>query len=98
MKSLIEGANPDNQVAVVSATITDEIETVANNLMREPIRIQVSAEDMPKSGKVIHSFVKTDVRDKTDLLRGISHIKGIRALAFINNVNQVTDKRNEIEL
>ena len=57
--------------------------------MNDPLRIQVSAEDMPKKGKVIHSFVKTDIRDKTDLLRGISHLKGIRALAFINNVDQV---------
>ena len=89
VKNLIESAHPDRQIAVVSATITDEIEIVASKLMNDPLRIQVSAEDMPKQGKVIHSFVKTDIRDKTDLLRGLSHLKGIRALAFINNVDQV---------
>ena len=89
VKSLIEGAHSERQIAVVSATITDEIEVVASKLMNNPLRIQVSPEDMPKTGKIVHSYVKTDIRDKTDLLRGISHLKGIRALAFVNNVDQV---------
>lgn len=97
VKNLIEAANPDKQVIAVSATITDEIEVVANRFMIEPVRIRVSAEEMPKSGKVIHSFVKTEVRDKTDLLRGISHLKGIRALAFINNVDQLRMKEMKLK-
>ena len=97
VKNLIEAANPDRQVTVVSATITEEIEIVANKFMIDPIRIQVTAEEMPKSGKVIHSFVKTEVRDKTDLLRGLSHLKGIRALAFINNVDQLRMKEMKLQ-
>ena len=97
VKNLIEAANPDRQVTVVSATITEEIEIVANKFMIDPIRIQVKAEEMPKSGKVVHSFVKTEVRDKTDLLRGLSHLKGIRALAFINNVDQLRMKEMKLQ-
>ena len=97
VKNLIEAANPDRQVTVVSATITEEIEIVANKFMIDPIRIQVTAEEMPKSGKVVHSFVKTEVRDKTDLLRGLSHLKGIRALAFINNVDQLRMKEMKLQ-
>ena len=36
VKDLIEAANPERQVAVVSATITDEIELVAKKLMDDP--------------------------------------------------------------
>ena len=97
VKNLIEASNPDRQVTVVSATITDEIEIVAEKLMIDPIRIKVTAEEMPKSGKVIHSFVKTEVRDKTDLLRGLSHVIGIRALAFINNVDQLRMKEMKLQ-
>ena len=97
VKNMIEAANPDRQVIAVSATITDEIEVVANKFMIDPIRLQVGAEEMPKSGKVIHSFVKADVRDKTDVLRGISHLKGIRALAFINNVDQLRMKEMKLK-
>ncbi|WP_342514458.1 DEAD/DEAH box helicase [Sporosarcina sp. FSL K6-1522] len=97
VKNMIDAANPDRQVIAVSATITEEIELVANKFMIDPIRIQVGAEEMPKSGKVIHSFVKADVRDKTDVLRGISHLKGLRALAFINNVDQLRMKEMKLK-
>lgn len=97
IKNMIEATNPDRQVIAVSATITEEIEVVASKFMNDPTRIQVGAEEMPKSGKVVHSFVKTDVRDKTDVLRGISHLKGIRALAFINNVDQLRMKEMKLK-
>ncbi len=97
VKNMIEAANPDRQVTVVSATITDEIEIVAKRLMIDPIRIQVTQDELPKSGKVIHSYVKTEVRDKTDLLRGLSHLEGIRALAFINNVDQLRMKEMKLQ-
>lgn len=97
VKNLIEAANPDRQVTVVSATITEEIEIVAKRLMIDPIRIQVTQEELPKSGKVVHSYVKTEVRDKTDLLRGLSHLEGIRALAFINNVDQLRMKEMKLQ-
>ncbi|MBO1911643.1 DEAD/DEAH box helicase, partial [Microvirga sp. 3-52] len=44
IKNMISGANPDRQVVVVSATITDEIERVASEFMKEPLRIHLDAE------------------------------------------------------
>lgn len=89
VKGLIEAANPDRQLAVVSATITDEIELVAKQMMSDPIRLQVNADEIPDSGQVIHSYVKVDERNKTDVLRGISALSGVRALTFMNNVDQL---------
>ncbi|SUI97723.1 Uncharacterised protein [Sporosarcina pasteurii] len=40
------------------------------------------------AGTVTHSYIETPVRDKTDLLRGLSHLPNIHALAFVNNVDQ----------
>ncbi|MCG7345733.1 DEAD/DEAH box helicase [Sporosarcina sp. ACRSL] len=97
VKNLIEAANPERQVAVVSATITDEIEIVAKKLMNDPIRLKVSVEDMQLTGKVVHSFVKTEARNKTDLLRGLSHLPSIRALAFMNNVDQLRMKELKLQ-
>ncbi|GEN84938.1 putative ATP-dependent RNA helicase YfmL [Sporosarcina luteola] len=97
VKNLIEAANTDRQVTVVSATITDEIEIVAKKLMNDPIRLQVSVDDMPMSGKVVHSYVKTEARNKTDLLRGLSHLPNIRALAFMNNVDQLRMKELKLQ-
>ncbi|QTD42911.1 DEAD/DEAH box helicase [Sporosarcina sp. Te-1] len=97
VKNLIEASSPNRHVIVVSATITDEIEIVAKKLMDDPIRLQVSIKDMPLTGNVVHSFIKTDARAKTDLLRGLSHLEGIHALAFMNNVDQLRMKEIKLQ-
>lgn len=97
VKSFIEGAAFGRQVVVVSATITDEIKLVANRMMFEPVNIFIKPEDMVKVGKVVHSFVKVDERDKTDMLRRLANTEGLRGLAFSNNVDQVIMKENKLK-
>lgn len=91
VKGLID-ATVERQLVVASATITDEIELVAERLMKNPVRIQVTAEEIPAKGEVIHSFVKTEIRDKTELLRRLSHLEGMRGLAFVNSLDQLLMK------
>jgi superfamily II DNA/RNA helicase len=97
MKTLIEKTQHERQLVLVSATITDEVELVADRLMQHPTRLQVSAEEMLQQGKVVHSFIKVDERDKTDLLRRISYIEGVKALAFVNNLDQLLMKENKLK-
>lgn len=96
IKNMISGTNPERQVVVVSATITDEIERVAAEFMDEPVLIQLEPKDMPRVGTVKHSFIETTTRDKTDILRGLSHLPDIHALAFVNNVDQVLMKEMKL--
>ena len=97
VKSLIEGSNHDRQLVVVSATITEEIELVASRMMKDPVRIHVSNEDLPAQGKVVHSFVKVEERDKTDLLRRLAYVEGLRGLAFVNNLDQLLMKETKLK-
>lgn len=97
VKSFIEGAAYGRQVVVVSATITDEIKLVASHLMFEPIHIEIKPEDMVQVGKVVHSYIKVDERDKTDMLRRLANISGVRGLAFINNIDQVLMKETKLK-
>ncbi|MBW9234956.1 DEAD/DEAH box helicase, partial [Leptospira santarosai] len=97
VKSLIDGSNHDRQIVVVSATITEEIELVASRMMKEPIRIHVSHEELPAQGKVVHAFVKVEERDKTDLLRRLAHLDGMRGLAFVNNLDQLLMKETKLK-
>lgn len=97
VKALIEGANPNRQVVVVSATITEEIELVASRLMKEPVRIHITHEELPAQGKVIHSFVKIEERDKTDMLRRLAQFDGVKALAFVNNLDQLLMKESKLK-
>lgn len=91
VKGLID-ATMERQLVVTSATITDEIELVADRMMINPVRIQVSVEEIPAKGEVIHSFVKTEPRDKTELLRKLSHTEGMKGLAFVNSLDQLLMK------
>lgn len=97
IKSFIDGSNHDRQVALVSATITDDIDALADEWMKEPVRLKVRLEDMPDQGKVIHSFMKVSVREKTDLLRKLSYIEGLRGLAFVNNLDQLLMKETKLQ-
>lgn len=97
VKSFISGSNHDRQIAIVSATITEEIETVAVDFMKEPQRFQVRLEDMPDQGKVVHSYMKVSVREKTDLIRKLSNIEGLRGLAFVNNLDQLLMKETKLQ-
>ncbi|MGE7665473.1 DEAD/DEAH box helicase [Ureibacillus composti] len=97
IKSFIEGAAYGRQVVVVSATITDEIKLVASRMMFEPVHIEIKPEDMVEVGKVVHSFIKVDERDKTDMLRRLASIEGVRGLAFVNNIDQVLMKETKLK-
>lgn len=97
VKSFIEGAAKERQVVVVSATITDEIRLVASRMMKDPLQIQIKPEDMVKVGKVIHSFIKVDERDKTDMLRRLANIEGVIGLAFVNNLDQLLMKETKLK-
>ncbi|MFJ8263776.1 DEAD/DEAH box helicase [Rummeliibacillus sp. NPDC094406] len=97
VKSFIDGADHERQVAVVSATITDEIELVAKRMLHDPIRFQVKVDETLTGSKVVHSFVKLEERDKTEFLRKLSHVSGVRGLAFMNNLDQVLMKKSKLE-
>ncbi|HWL22239.1 MAG TPA: DEAD/DEAH box helicase [Ureibacillus sp.] len=97
VKSFIEGAAYGRQVVVVSATITDEIKLVASRMLFDPIQIEIKPEDMVQAGKVIHSFIKVDERDKTEMLRRLANIEGLRGLAFSNNLDQVIMKESKLK-
>lgn len=97
VKALIEGANHDRQIVVVSATITEEIELVASRMMKDPVRIHITHEELPAQGKVVHSFVKVEERDKTDLLRRLAYVEGLRGLAFVNNLDQLLMKESKLK-
>lgn len=97
VKSFIDGSKYGRQVVVVSATITDEIELVATRMMFEPMRLRIRPEDMVKVSKVQHLYMKIDERDKTEFLRKLSQTEGMRALAFVNNIDQVLMKETKLQ-
>ncbi len=97
VKSFIDGSAWGRQVVVVSATITEEIELVAERMMFDPVRFKIKPEEMVKVGEVVHSFVKVEERDKTDMLRRLANQEGMHGLAFVNNIDQVLMKETKLK-
>ena len=97
MKDLIEKTQHGRQLVLVSATITEEVELVADRMMQHPTRLKVKAEDLPMQGKVTHSFIKVEEREKTEMLRKISNLENVKALAFVNNLDQLLMKENKLK-
>ena len=94
--SIIRATDDRRQLILVSATVTEAIERVANEWMTDPVRFHVTAEDLPKSGEIVHSFIKAEQRDKLPILRGLANVEGLHALAFMNNVDQVVIKQLQL--
>lgn len=98
VKEILDSAQHDVQKVLVSATITEEIELTASRIMQDPVHITVGAEEMPTSGEVIHSFIKVDdIREKTELLRKLAHVEGLKALAFVNTIDDILMKTIKLQ-
>lgn len=96
VKSIIESALRDVQIVVVSATITEEIEVVAERMLKNPAQIKVEPQDLPAEGKIVHSYVKAEERDKLTVIRGLAALPGMHAIAFINNIDQLMLKEAQL--
>lgn len=95
VRSIIDAA-VEKQIVLLSATITEEIELVAERVMKNPVMIRVEASEIPSVGEVKHLYTKVDKRDKTELLRRISHYPDMKGLAFINSLDQLVMKEEKL--
>lgn len=86
----------ETQLVLLSATITEEIELVAERVMKDPVHIRVEASELPAAGQVGHYYLKADRRDKTEMLRRFSHLEGMKGLAFINSLDQLMMKEEKL--
>lgn len=94
-RAIIDAA-VETQLVLLSATITEEIELVAERVMKDPVHIRVEASELPAAGKVGHFYLKADRRDKTEMLRRFSHLEGMKGLAFINSLDQLMMKEEKL--
>jgi superfamily II DNA/RNA helicase len=82
---LEKGFPKETQVALFSATLTEDVIDVANKLLREPVRILVKPEDVPLDG-IKQYYVPLDTEDwKFDVLCDLYQQLNIsQALVYCN--------------
>ena len=85
------------QFVAVSATLPEDIEEQFEHFVNHPAKLEVKAEDLPKKGDVVYSYIAVEDRDKMPTLRGLAALEGMRGIAFMNALGQMTYQEWKLE-
>lgn len=84
--------NEDIQVAMFSATLPDEILTLINTIMRNPVRITVKSDELNVEGIEQFYITVSDDRAKFEKIKLLySTLVMSQCVIFVNSVNRVID-------
>ena len=85
---IIKSTMKIKQVLVFSATLQEEVEKKAKERMTDPLVIRIMDDGVQKEN-VDHFYIVCEEREKLTTLRKLINIKDMKALAFLNNKNQI---------
>ena len=89
IRNIVKSTLKDRQVMMFSATLPVETEQAAQEFMNEPLTIKVDKTEKMQS-KVDHIYFVVEKRDKAKILEKISRLEGMKGLAFINDIGELT--------
>ncbi len=88
IENIIKSSMQERQLLLFSATLKEETEKQAVNLLKEPLVIKVTKEDLPPA-RVEHLYAVVDQRDKANVLANLLREPGIKALAFVRDIGNL---------
>lgn len=86
---IIKSTLRERQLLLFSATLTDEVEQQAKTFMKEPEVIRVDREEKEQPN-LEHMFFVSEGRDKIEVLRKIMRSGDVKALAFVNDIGNLS--------
>ena len=90
--NIFQNLNQDVQVALVSATIPESLNSIIKNIMRNPIRISVKRDMLTLEGIRQFYIAVDDDRQKYATLKNIfSFLSVSQSIIYCNSVRRVTD-------
>lgn len=90
VQNIIKSTLQERQVVLFSATLKQETEQLAKELTKEAEVIRIAKDETIDEGIVEHLYFVCEQRDKVKLLEKIARLEGIKALAFINDIGEVS--------
>lgn len=90
VQSIVKSTLQDRQVVLFSATLKPETEQLGKELTKEAEVVRVEKDEKASAGKVEHLYFACEQRDKIKLLEKIARLPEIKALAFINDITEVS--------
>ncbi|PJN90969.1 DEAD/DEAH box helicase [Bacillus sp. mrc49] len=89
IQNIIKATLKDRQILVFSATLPADTEQAARKFMNEPELIKVDKHEKMES-KVDHLYFVVERREKSKILEKITRIKDVKALAFLNDIAELS--------
>lgn len=89
IRHIVKTTLKDRQVTMFSATLPKETELAAREFMNDPFMIRIDKSEKMES-KVDHLYFTVERRDKIKILEKISRLEGIKGLAFMNDIGELT--------
>lgn len=96
IQNVIKTTLNDRQLLYFSATSSPSSEQKTNELMSEPERVIVKKTDMATSN-VEHLYFVCDQREKIDVLEKLVKMAPLKALAFANNIGDISVLASKLE-
>ncbi len=90
VQNIVKATLQDRQVVLFSATLKKETEQLAKEFTKEAEVIRIEKDETISEGKVEHFFFVCEQRDKLKLLEKIARLEGVKALAFVNAIGEVS--------
>jgi superfamily II DNA/RNA helicase len=90
VQSIVKSTLQDRQVVLFSATLKPETEQQAKELTKEAEIVRIKKDETIPEGTVEHLYFICEQRDKMKLLEKTARLDGIKSLAFINDITEVS--------
>ena len=93
IRNIIKSTLKDRQILVFSATLPPEAERLARELTNEAEIIRVEQSELAElemESKAEHIYFVTERRDKFKVLEKLARLEGLKALAFLNDIGELT--------
>ena len=90
VQTIVKSAMRDRQLLLFSATAVTDVEQIKAMIGREPEQIKVSRNSETVTSEVQHYYLLCEPRDRTDLIRRIANMDGMKALVFVRDVGNMS--------
>ncbi len=90
VKDIIKTTLKDRQLLFFSATLSKNIEQIANELTMKSVLIRIE-KDQQFLSNVNHIYFISEKREKIDLLRSLTHLLPMKALAFVQDAAKISE-------
>ena len=96
IQNIIKTTLKDRQVLMFSATLPEQTEKLARDLTNEPKVVRVDKSEKMES-KVDHIYFVVERREKSKILEKITRLEGLKGLAFLNDIAEITVLKEKLD-